>query len=159
MLPSADNRVTLEPRRTDALGLPVAHVSCAPSARERDMAAAQLDAMREMAAAAGLRVRTPPSGGPLAALAYRLWRRRLLTPDGALLPGSAAHEIGGAAMGDDPASSVTDPFGRLWEAENVVVADGALFPAGCWQNVTLTIMALAARGAERLAQELRAGRL
>ena len=62
-------------------------------------------------------------------------------------------------MGSQPASSVTDPFGRLWDAGNVVVADGAVFPAGCWQNVTLTIMALAARAAEHLAQELRAGRV
>ena len=62
-------------------------------------------------------------------------------------------------MGTDPASSVLDPFGRLWDAGNVVVADGAAFPAGCWQNITLTIMALAVRAAEHLAQELRAGGL
>jgi choline dehydrogenase-like flavoprotein len=53
---------------------------------------------------------------------------------------------------------VVDRYGRLWEVPNVVVADGACFPSGCCQNVTLTIMALAARAAEHLARELLAGR-
>jgi choline dehydrogenase-like flavoprotein len=154
MRPHPENRVTLDPGRTDAWGVPVAHVSCAHQGPEGDLAARQLAALDELAGAAGLRVRTPPSGGPLAALAFRLWRRRLLTPAGAFVPGSAAHEIGGAPMGSDPATSVTDPFGRLWEVPKVVVADGAAFPAGCWQNVTLTIIALAARAARRLAQDL-----
>jgi choline dehydrogenase-like flavoprotein len=154
MRPHPDNRVTLDRRRTDAWGAPAAHVSCAHRKPERALGARQLAALRELAGAAGLRVRTPPSGGPLAPLAFRLWRRRLFTADGAFLPGSAAHEIGGAPMGHDAATSVTDPFGRLWEFPDVVVADGAAFPAGCWQNVTLTIMALAARAAARLAQDL-----
>jgi choline dehydrogenase-like flavoprotein len=119
------------------------------------MAAEQLDALRELAAQAGLRVRMPPSGRPLERLALRLARRRLVTASGALLPGSAAHEIGGAGMGRDARESVTDVWGRLWDAENVVVADGALFPTGCWQNVTLTIMALALRVSRHLAQEHR----
>ena len=96
----------------------------------------------------------PPSGRPLERLALRLARRRLVTASGAFLPGSAAHEIGGAGMGRDPRDSVSDPWGRLWEAGNVVVADGAVFPTGCWQNVTLTIMALALRAARRLARDL-----
>jgi choline dehydrogenase-like flavoprotein len=114
--------------------------------------------MRELAATAGLKVRMPPSGRPLDTLAFRLARRRLLLPSGAFTPGSAAHEIGGAGMGGDPATSVTDPWGRLWDADNVVVADGAAFPAGCHQNVTLTIMAHALRAARQLTRELRAGR-
>ena len=93
----------------------------------------------------------PPSGRALDRLALRLARRKLFTAEGAFLPGSASHEIGGAGMGSDPSESVTDPWGRLWEIDNVVVADGALFPAGCWENVTLTIMALALRAARRLA--------
>ena len=62
-------------------------------------------------------------------------------------------------MGRDPRSSVTDPWGRVWEADNVVVADGASFPSGCWQNVTLTIMALASRASRHAAREHQAGRL
>jgi choline dehydrogenase-like flavoprotein len=159
MLAGDANRVTLHPRRTDAWGVPIAHLACAPGAEERAMAGDQLRVMRELAGAAGLEVRTPPSGRSLDALAFRLWRRRLVGPAGAFLPGSAAHEIGGAAMGTDPARSVLDPHGRCWDADNVYIADGACFPAGCWQNVTLTIMALAVRASGRIVAEARAGRL
>jgi choline dehydrogenase-like flavoprotein len=54
-------------------------------------------------------------------------------------------------MGTDPSTSVVDTWGRCWDAPNVVVADGAAFPAGCWRNTTLTIVALAIRAAERAA--------
>ena len=107
--------------------------------------------MHELARAGGLTVRMPPSGRPLDALAFRLARRRLLTRSGAFVPGAAIHELGGAAMGTDPATSVVDTHGRCWDAPNVVVADGAAFPAGCWRNTTLTIVALAIRAAERAA--------
>jgi choline dehydrogenase-like flavoprotein len=144
-----ENRVTLHPRRRDAWGVPVAHVDCSYSAADDAMAVEQLEAMRELAAAGGLRQRTPPSGRPLDALVYRLARRRLLTASGAFVPGSAIHEVGGAPMGTDPAASVVDTTGRCWDAPNVVVADGAAFPSGCWRNTTLTIIALAIRAAQR----------
>ena len=104
--------------------------------------------MAELAGAGGLTVRTPPSGRPLDALAFRLLRRRLLTPAGAFVPGAAIHEVGGAPIGTDPAGSVLDTWGRCWDAANVFVGDGAAFPAGCWRNTTLTIVALAIRAAE-----------
>ena len=159
MLARRENRVTLHPRATDAWGAHVAHIACAHSPREAALAAGQLEAMRELAARAGLTVRTPPSGRRLQAIAFRVARPLLLSPSGAFLPGSAAHEIGGAAIGDDPGASVADPWGRLWEADNVVVADGAAFPTGCWQNVTLTIAALALRAARHVVEEHRAARV
>jgi len=159
MLARPENRVTLDAHKTDAWGVPAAHVSCSPGSEEVAMASDQLETMRELAATAGLEVRTPPSGRRLDALAFRLWKRRLLSPHGAFLPGSAAHEIGGAPLGSDPRTSVLNSFGRCWDAENVFVADGAAFPAGCWQNVTLTIMALAARTSDYIARELASGRL
>lgn len=159
MLARPENRVTLAARKTDAWGVPAAHVSCSPGPNEVAMAADQIQTMRELAATAGLEVRTPPSGRRLEALAFRLWKRRLLSPHGAFLPGSAAHEIGGAPLGGDPRTSVLNPFGQCWDAENVFVTDGATFPAGCWQNVTLTIMALTARASDYIARELAAGRV
>jgi choline dehydrogenase-like flavoprotein len=159
MLPRPENRVTLDARKTDAWGVPAAHISCSPGSEEVAMAADQLGTMRELAATAGLEVRTPPSGRRLDALAFRLWKRRLLSPHGAFLPGSAAHEIGGAPLGHDLRTSVLNPFGQCWDAENVFVTDGAAFPAGCWQNVTLTIMALTARASDYIARELASGRL
>jgi len=153
MTARAGNRVALDPRTLDRWGVPGAHVACVHAAEEDALASEQLTALRELAAGAGLRVRASPSRRPLDRLAFRLARGRILLPTGAFLPGSAAHEIGGAGMGDDPRASVTDRWGRLWDTENVIVADGACFPAGCWQNVTLTIMALARRAARRVAAE------
>lgn len=154
-----ENRVTLDPNATDAWGVRVAHIACAHSSAETAMAGEQLGAMRDLAATAGLSIRTLPSGRTLDALALRAARRGVLTASGAFLPGSAAHEIGGAPMGADRGTSVLDPWGRVWDADNVVVADGAAFPRGCWQNVTLTIMALAVRACRHVTEEHRAGRL
>ena len=159
MLARPENRVTLSARKMDAWGVPAAHVTCWPGPNEVALAAEQLRTMRELAATARLEVRTPPSGRRLDALAFRLWKRRLLSPQGAFLPGSAAHEIGGAPLGGDPQTSVLNSYGQCWDGENVFVADGAVFPTGCWQNVTLTIMALAARASDYIARELSAGRL
>jgi choline dehydrogenase-like flavoprotein len=159
MVARPDTRVTLHPRVTDAWGVPVARIACAHASHEHALAAEQLRAMRELAARGGLEVRPLPVAGRVAGLALRLARRRVLLPSGAFVPGSAAHELGGAGMGADSRQSVTDPWGRLWDAPNVVVADGASFPAGCWQNVTLTIMALAARAARRAVEDFRDGRL
>ena len=158
MLARAENRVTLDPHRTDAWGIPVPHVACTPSPNEAAMAADQLGVMSEMATAAGLEVRTPPSGRLLDSIAFRLWRSRLLAPDGRFLPGSAVQEIGGAPMGKDPRDSVLNEFGRCWDADNVFVTDGASFPSGCWQNITLTIMALTVRACDRIVREYAAGR-
>ena len=116
-------------------------------------------ALRQMAEVAGLTIRMPPSGSRLEGWAYRAWRRKVVSASGAFLPGSAIHELGGAAMGRDCATSVVDAWGRCWDARNVFVTDGACFASGCSQNVTLTIMALTVRACDRLASELRAGAL
>jgi choline dehydrogenase-like flavoprotein len=75
-----------------------------------------------------------------------------------LLPGkivvSSAHPMGGCRMGSDPESSVTDAWGRVHGHPNIVVADASLFPTSSKVNPFLTIMALAERGAERIAEAL-----
>jgi choline dehydrogenase-like flavoprotein len=79
--------------------------------------------------------------------------------DGALeMPtgGAAIHEVGGARMGLSNADSVLDPFGQCWDAGNLFVLDGANFVSSPDKNPTLTILALAARGANRIV-ELQSG--
>ena len=63
------------------------------------------------------------------------------------------HMMGGTIMGTDPATSVTDAFGRLHEAENVLVAGGGLFPSIGAVSPTFTILALADRTAARMIAE------
>jgi choline dehydrogenase-like flavoprotein len=72
-------------------------------------------------------------------------------------PGRNVHDLGTARMGSSPASSVLDRNNRCWDAPNVLVADGACFPSGGWQNPTLTIMAIAARAGRFAARLLRDG--
>ena len=73
--------------------------------------------------------------------------------------GEIIHELGTARMGADPRSSVVDSYGQTWEADNLVLMDGAIFASGAHKNPTLTILALALRASERLAARLKSGTL
>ncbi|MFD3590377.1 GMC oxidoreductase [Streptomyces sp. NPDC058683] len=134
----SDNRVRLA-AATDAWGIPQTHIRLLYGPEEHELARRQAAVMTEMAAAAGFRTTA--------------------VTDEPAVPGTSVHELGGAAMGDDPARSVVDPANRLWRAPNVLVADGASFTTSGWQNPTLTVMALAARAADLLAGAARSGRL
>ena len=57
-------------------------------------------------------------------------------------------------MGEDPATSVTDAWGRVHGEEGLYVADASLFPESSHVNPYLTIMALAERVAETVRAEL-----
>jgi choline dehydrogenase-like flavoprotein len=55
-------------------------------------------------------------------------------------------------MGNDPATSVTDEWGRVHGHNNLFVIDGSLHVTNGGFNPVLTIMALAFRSAEYIAQ-------
>jgi choline dehydrogenase-like flavoprotein len=63
----------------------------------------------------------------------------------------SAHQMGGAAMGQNPATSVVNPQGRHHELDNVWVMDGSVFPTSLGVNPQLTIYAAAHRNASLLA--------
>lgn len=71
--------------------------------------------------------------------------------------GSVTHEAGGARMGDDPRNSVLDQWNRCHDVQNLVVADAACFVTHPEKQITFTIMALAWRASEHLAEEIRLG--
>jgi len=56
-----------------------------------------------------------------------------------------SHQCGTAAMGDDPAASVTDRDGRAHDLDNLWIADSSLFPSSAAVNPALTIAANALR--------------
>jgi len=74
------------------------------------------------------------------------------------LPGtttvSAAHLMGGCAMGRDASDSVTDSWGRVHGVPWLKVADASLFPDALQINPYLTIMGLADRVAEPIRDEI-----
>ncbi|MHB1890428.1 MAG: GMC family oxidoreductase [Acidimicrobiales bacterium] len=67
---------------------------------------------------------------------------------------SAYHPMGSARMGADPSSSVVDPFGRVWDVPDLFVFDASVLPSSCHVNPQMTVMALVARMAARLADSL-----
>lgn len=139
VLPSSENRVTIDSEVTDAWGIPVLHVECAYGENERRMIADSVACMREMVEAAGLVVEASyeePSP-----------------------PGLSTHEMGTARMGEDPGNSVLDSRNRCWEVDNLYVTDGASFPSSGYQNPTLTIMALTGRACEDVAARFGSGKL
>ncbi|HVL25957.1 MAG TPA: GMC family oxidoreductase [Thermomicrobiales bacterium] len=69
-------------------------------------------------------------------------------------PSGAGHLLATHRMGDDPATSVTDSYGRTHDHPNLFLAGGGLFPTVGTANPTLTIVALALRSAELIGSEL-----
>lgn len=67
---------------------------------------------------------------------------------------SAYHPMGTARMGCAPASSVVDPRGRSWDHPGLWVLDGSILASSTHVNPQITIMAMALRGATRLADTL-----
>ncbi|MDQ6675774.1 MAG: GMC family oxidoreductase [Acidobacteriota bacterium] len=67
------------------------------------------------------------------------------------------HEIGGCRMGPDPRTSVVNQFCRTHDIPNLYVADASVFPSASEKNPTLTIMALAARTADYIANKMKRG--
>ncbi len=71
--------------------------------------------------------------------------------------GHSIHYVGTARMGDDPKKSVLNRWNQSHDVKNLWVNDGAAFVSAGNQNPTITILALALRSSERLAELLRQG--
>ena len=71
--------------------------------------------------------------------------------------GAIIHEVGTVRMGDDPQTSPLNKYCQAHEVKNLFVADAAPFVSNADKNPTHTIIALAWRTAEYLAEEMRKG--
>ncbi len=166
MLPHEDNRITLDPSRVDAWGIPVPHIRCVMHDYETALIERQQEELMDIVCRAGgefdfigspLGLREMNRGGfPHADPLSRLFFRKMFTRS--MCMGSAIHETGGAIMGTDPAASVVDTWGRSWDVPNIVVADASAFPGSGVTGTTLTVMAQAVRAGRHLAGELSAGK-
>jgi choline dehydrogenase-like flavoprotein len=54
----------------------------------------------------------------------------------------------------DDGSSVADPWSRVWGYENLLVGGNELIPTATAMNPTLMRVAIAVRGARKVAEEL-----
>jgi choline dehydrogenase-like flavoprotein len=125
MRPRAENRVFVDPSRVDRWGIPILRIDCAHGEDDLRLGADQRLALLELAETFGV--------------------REFDLDAAPATPGMALHECGTARMGDDPATSVLDPYNQCWDAAGLFVTDGAAFVSQGSQNPTLTIMALTAR--------------
>ncbi|MBB6254357.1 FAD-dependent oxidoreductase [Nitrospirillum iridis] len=138
-LPRPTNRLTLDPIKTDATGAPLLKIDFSHGENERKALA---DAGREASAMLSA------AGGKV-----------VLSLDRPGAGGSAIHEMGGAMMGDNPRTSVTNRWNQLHDVPNVFVSDGAAMASSACQNPSLTYMALTARACDAAARLLREAKI
>jgi choline dehydrogenase-like flavoprotein len=101
-----------------------------------------------------------PAGQPTTAQGARRAGQAPVAPSGRppiSTGGAIIHEVGCVRMGDDPRTSPLNKFSQGHEVKNLFVADGAPFVSNPDKNPTHTIIALAWRTAEYLADEMRKG--
>jgi choline dehydrogenase-like flavoprotein len=134
-----ENSVSLDPAVKDAWGIPVLRFNYRFGDNERKMAADMAESAREMFDAAGFEV--------------------VSVDKGLLTEGWSIHELGTARMGTDPKTSVLNPFQQSHDVSNLFVVDGSSHVSASCVNPTWTIMALAWRSCEYLADQLKKGAL
>lgn len=133
-MPQPDNRVTLNDE-LDAFGVPVANIHYDEHPNDVIMRNHAFDSMTAIHKAAG---------------AYRSIQAPAYP---------ASHNLGSNRMSEKPEDGVVDKWGRAHEVPNLFIADGSQFASGGACNPTLTIVALAIRQAEFIANAASAGDL
>lgn len=129
-LPEMVNEVTLDPTLTDSDGIPaplVRYRLSENSLRMMEYAAKKATEALEAAGARQVFIRNP-------------------------LKQSGWHLLGTCRMGDDPATSVVDRWGRAHDVPNLFIVDGSLMVTSAAVNPTSTIQALALRTADYIKQ-------
>jgi choline dehydrogenase-like flavoprotein len=133
-----ENRVTVDPSRTDNYGIPIPVVHFQFSANDRALFQ------------------------DIVASAHRIFdacnaeMRHFTTPN---IGGFASHEVGTVRMGRNPKTSVLNEWNQSREVRNLFVVDGSCFTTFPEKNPTLTIAALAVRCARHIAAQRKRGEL
>lgn len=132
-MPQESNRVTLNTSVTDKNGLPVPNVHFDDHRNDvamREHAYVQAELLYDAVGSTGSH-RTPPY--------------------------PSTHNLGTSRMSEKPQDGVVDRWGRTHDVPNLFVSDGSQFTTGAAANPTLTIVALAIRQAEYIADQLKTG--
>ena len=134
-MPQADNRVTLHPEEKDAYGLPVpvVHFTDHPN----DVA------MREHAYRQGSAVYEAAGAKQV------FW----------VPPYPSTHNLGTNRMSETPSEGVVNKWGQTHDIKNLFISDGSQFTTGAAENPTLTIVTLAIRQADHIADQMSKGEI
>ena len=131
-IPSPDARVQVDPVVRDSRGIPVARLSGATHPETVRTAAFMHERAKEWLWASG---------------ALKVWG----SPPGRYLSGGQ-HQAGTCRMGDDSQTSVVDRWCRVHGHDNLYIADSSVHVTNGGFNPVLTILALAYRTAEHIAE-------
>ncbi|HWA46436.1 MAG TPA: GMC family oxidoreductase, partial [Hypericibacter adhaerens] len=132
-LPEESNRVVLDPDLTDSNGIPAPKIVYKVSENSKRLLKFHVDRCLEAAQA----------GNAVETVIVNQMRD------------SGWHLLGTAKMGEDPKSSVVDPWGRCHDVPNLYIFDGSTFPTSGGLNPTATIMSVALRQCRRMIAERR----
>jgi len=135
MLARKENFVELDPVVRDKWGIPVLRINCTHCDNDRRLYQDFFDHAQELFRAAG---------GEIVDAKPRI-----------SVPGSLIHEVGTARMGADSKTSVLNSFCQTHDIANLFVFGGGCFVTTGDKHPTLTMMALTARGCDRLADLVR----
>jgi choline dehydrogenase-like flavoprotein len=133
MIPSPERYLTLDPQVKDIYGLAVPKIHFNLTTEDRAIAADAIEKISEIIEA---------SGG-------------VVTNTGRGIGVDSVHWVGTCKMGNDPKTSVLTPYLQSHDVPNLYVSDGSGFIDFSEKNPTLTVMALASRSADHLAEQLR----
>jgi len=139
VLPRYENYVDLDPRVKDKWGVPALRFHYRFGDNEHKMAQDMVNSAREIFEEAGIEI--------------------VSAQETLELEGWSIHELGTARMGADPKTSVVNQFQQSHDVKNLFVVDGSTHASASCQNPTWTIMALAWRSCDYLADELGKGNL
>ncbi len=135
-LPYEDNRISLNPDKTDRFGIPLLRFNVTFRENELRMMADAREEGEKMLRGAGL--------------------TNVTSSVREHVPGDAIHEMGGARMGADPRKSVLNKWSQAHDASNLYVTDGAQMASISCVNPSLTFMALTARAVDHAVKGLKA---
>ena len=137
LLPRYENYVDIDPNVKDRWGVPALRMHITFGENEHNMAKDMSEQAKEMFENAGIQI--------------------VGVDDHLLTPGWSIHELGTARMGNDPRKSVLNQFQQSHDVPNLLVVDGSSHVSASCQNPTWTIMALAWRSCDHLADAMKKG--
>jgi choline dehydrogenase-like flavoprotein len=145
MIPNTDSYCDIDPDEVDEYGIPVLRFHWKWSEHELNQAAHMHRTFKEIIEAMGGTVASEFNGSDGSKAIKK--------------PGEIKHEVGTTCMGSDPQESVLNQYCQSWDVKNLFVTDGGCFASNADKNPTLSIMAIAWRSCDYLAQELRKGNI
>jgi choline dehydrogenase-like flavoprotein len=142
-IPNKDTYCEIDPTVVDKWGIPVLRFHFTWSDYELNQARHMQQTFRAIIEAMG---GTPMTPMPTRQQGY-----------GIEAGGRIIHEAGVTRMGDNPSTSVLNKYCQAHDAKNVFVADGGPFVSQADKNLTWTILALAMRTSEYIAEQRKIG--